>query len=360
MRIWQFIAYLHAPGDAAADFIYALQQIFRTWGYESEIGALEGATETASLWQPVAEVLPTLTAQDVVLYHYVGGSPLTTQLLGMSARLVIYYQNVTPAHFVAPFHAELAVTLRRGREEINLLRDYPALAPSEYSRQELQGLGFRRVEVVPLLVPQARLRSSAQMPAGAAARQRYADGRDNWLVVGRIAPNKRCEDALKSFAYYHHFIRPQSRLLFVGGAEHFEAYHFNLERLADHLSVADAVEWCGWVSCTQELGAYYQLASLLVCMSEHEGFCVPLLEAMCFDVPVLAYAAAAVPYTLGDAGVLVNEKRYDVIAELAEMLIHNAAFRAPVVAAQRRRLAQFAPAKVEEALRQALLPLLPA
>ena len=100
----------------------------------------------------------------------------------------------------------------------------------------------------------------------------------------------------------------------MGGWRHFEAYQFNLSRLVEKLSIDDAVEWCGWVAYDEGFAAYYEAASVLISMSEHEGFCLPLIEAMVFDLPVVAYAGAAIPDTLGDAGVLVHQKHYESIA----------------------------------------------
>jgi glycosyltransferase involved in cell wall biosynthesis len=176
----------------------------------------------------------------------------------------------------------------------------------------------------------------------------------NWVTVGRVAPNKRCEDILKAFAYYRRFINPHSRLFFVGGYRHFEAYQFNLARLAERLGIADGVHWCGWVGYADGFGAYYRLASVFVYMSEHEGFCAPLLEAMSFDVPVIAYNAAAVPFTLERAGILVNHKKYADIAVLVDLLERDQSLRRRLIAGQRQRLDAFAPEKVVQQLRRAI------
>jgi len=355
MRIHQFIPYLHAPGDAAADQVYAFQRAFRTWGCESEIYALEGDAEVSGLWRLASEYISDgqEVTDDVLLYHYVIGSPLTALLKTAPGRLMLYYHNITPAKYVAPFHHELAQSLQAGREELLTVCHVPALAPSEYSRRELVAMGFQQVDVVPLNLDFERLHISAQTPAGRALVELYADGWVNWVSIGRIAPNKHCEDIIRAFAYYRRFVNPRSRLFLVGSMHHFEAYQFNVARLAERWGVGE-IHWCGRVPYEEGFGAYYQLASVFVYMSEHEGFCAPLLEAMSFDVPVVAYGAAATPFTMGEAGLLVNAKRYEVIAEIVDVLQRDEALRSRLVAVQRRHLDHFTPDRVAQQLRQAI------
>ncbi len=354
MRIHQFIPYLHGPGDAAADLIYAFQQAFRAWGHDSRVFALEADAGIEDRWLPVEAYLSESDARDIFLYHYVVGSPLVARLLESPARLMLYYHNITPARYIAPFHPNLAASLRAGREAIRELRAVPALTPSKYNRQELLQMGFRDVRVVPLLVDFERLQASAQTPTGQALIQRFADGTVNWVTVGRIAPNKRCEDVLKAFAYYQRMIHAEARLFFVGGSRHFEAYHFNLVRLAEHLGIEDKVHWCGWVPYEEGFGAYYQIASVFVYMSEHEGFCVPLVEAMYFEVPIVAYAAAAIPDTLGSAGVLVKHKQHEMIAGMVNRLQEDRALRESLRLNQRERLADFSAEMILRRLASAL------
>ncbi|MEP7200492.1 MAG: glycosyltransferase, partial [Chloroflexota bacterium] len=201
-----------------------------------------------------------------------------------------------------------------------------------------------------------RLHRSAQSPAGRAIVTRYNDGAVNWASVGRVAPNKCCEDILKAFAYYQRLIAPHSRLFLVGGIKHFEAYQFNLARLSEHWQLRD-VHWLDRVDDADGFGAYYALASVLVEMSAHEGFCAPLLEAMSFDVPIIAYAAAAVPETLGNAGVQITAKRPDTLAGLVEALQHDGLLRSRIITTQRERLAAFATERVLAQLRAALMQL---
>jgi glycosyltransferase involved in cell wall biosynthesis len=164
----------------------------------------------------------------------------------------------------------------------------------------------------------------------------FDDEKTNFLFVGRIIPNKRFEDLIKVFHVYQKYIDPNCRLLLVGESKGFERYFDALVRTMDELELKDVV-FTGHVD-TDDLAAYYQLADLFLCLSEHEGFCVPLIEAFRFGVPVMAFEAGAVPETLGGAGILIREKRLDEIAEMAHLLVHDSSLREKVVAGQDRVL----------------------
>jgi glycosyltransferase involved in cell wall biosynthesis len=185
----------------------------------------------------------------------------------------------------------------------------------------------------------------------AALEDAYGRG-TNLLAVGRLAPNKRVEDLIKAY-YFYRRLDPDSRLIVVGSAVDTEAYLAGCQKLCAELGLLDHVVFAGSVS-QQELCTYYRLASAYLCLSEHEGFCVPLLEAMHFDVPVIAYAAAGVPGTMGEAGLLLQEKDFPAIAELAHRAVHDPALRASVVAGQRARLRAFDAEAIGATLREHL------
>jgi glycosyltransferase involved in cell wall biosynthesis len=176
----------------------------------------------------------------------------------------------------------------------------------------------------------------------------FDDAKTNFLFVGRCIPNKRIEDVIKVFCYYQRFIDPNSRLLLVGETHGFERYFDSLVRLVDDLALEDVV-FTGHVD-TDDLAAYYRVADLFLSMSEHEGFCAPLLEAFRFGLPVMAFDAGAVAETLSGAGVLVQEKSFDRIAEMAHLLVHDESLRERVVAGQNRVLERRVESRDEEAL----------
>lgn len=336
-------------GDAVGNQAVRIRQLLRGWGYRSQVYAQfrDNRLDDPGLDYHRYQDDP----GDVLIFHYSIGSPVTEFVRGLSAPVVPYYHNVTPPGYLRGYNEPLADLLEQGRRELALLRDAPlALAASEYNRQEMLALGFKRVEVLPYLITFDWLRASAEGPAGQAIADRFDDGAINLLFVGRLVPNKRQDDLIRAFHAYHRLVNPHSRLLLVGSEANAPGYRLELESLAQAFELAGHVHLVGAAGPREGLGGYYRAADLFLCLSEHEGFCIPLLEAMAFDVPVVAYRAAGVPYALGGAGVLVNQKRYDLLAELVDLLVRDGGQRRRLLAGQRRRLEVLAPARVEEKL----------
>ncbi|MGH7818736.1 MAG: glycosyltransferase, partial [Candidatus Binatia bacterium] len=169
----------------------------------------------------------------------------------------------------------------------------------------------------------------------------YRDGHANFLHVGRLVPNKRLEDVLKIFYFYRKRVDPDARLFLIGIDTDMEIYSFALRQMIHDIGLKGVV-FPGRVT-ERELVSYYRIADVYLCMSEHEGFCVPLLEAMHFGVPVIAYAAGAVPETLGDAGALATRKDFSELAELAALLCSDQRLRGAMVAAGRERVREYLP-----------------
>ena len=288
---------------------------------------------------------------DIILFHYSIGSPLTAFVRQLPGRIVPYYHNVTPSGFLRGYNEPLADLLEQGQRELGLFKDAPfALAASEYNRQVLLELGFRQVEVLPYFLHVDQLHDSAASPAGQQVVQRYKNGGINLLFVGRLVPNKRQDDLIRAFHAYHELINPNSRLLLVGSDANAPGYRLELEMMADALGLAQYIYLPGPVGLREGLGGYYQAADLFLCLSEHEGFCVPLLEAMAFDLPVIAYRATGVPFAMGGAGMLITTKRYDLIAELINLLVQDHDLRQKVIDGQHRRLADLTPGRVAQKL----------
>lgn len=267
-------------------------------------------------------------------------------------KIVLYYHNVTPPEFLQDYNPEFAAKLEQGRRELSLFKDVPfALAASDYNRQEMLAMGFEDIAVMPYFVYFDELLASANNPAGRQIVKRYDDGWINLLFVGRLVPNKRQDDLIRAFNYYHKLVNPHSRLILVGSDANAPGYRLELETMVEALNLQQRVHITGPVGLREGLGGYYQVANVFLCMSEHEGFCIPLLEAMAFDIPVLALKATGVPYALGEAGIMFKQKRYDVIGELIDLLAHDARLRQQVIARQRKRLTDFGPDVIVKCLR---------
>jgi glycosyltransferase involved in cell wall biosynthesis len=337
-------------GDAMGNQAAYVRELLRNWGYRSQVYAqyrdprLRDPGEDYRRYRGGPD--------DVILFHYSIGSPVTDFVRHLPGKVIPYYHNVTPARYLRGYNEPLADLLEQGRRELATFRDAPlAIAVSEYNRLEMLESGFRHVEVVPCFVDLESLRASGMSPAGQAIVDRYDDGAVNLLFVGRVVPNKRQDDLIRAFSAYYHLVNANSRLLLVGSDANAPGYRLELEALAEALDLGEHVQLAGAVGPGEGFGGYYRAADLFLCLSEHEGFGIPLLEAMAFDLPVIAYRAAGIPYTLGGAGVLVDAKRYDWIAELIDMLVQDQALRRTVVEGQRRRLAELAPDRVADKLR---------
>jgi glycosyltransferase involved in cell wall biosynthesis len=351
--VHQLLAAL-APGDAISNQALALQAHLRSAGYESELFVEKVhpriATRAQPLWRYPA------SQPGVCLLHFSIGSAASRLFATLGQRRVLLYHNVTPAHWFLGFSPELAEACHHGRRELQALAGAAelALGVSEFNRRELEAAGFRRTAVLPLLPDLA----IAERPASAVLRRAFDDGRDNILFVGRISPNKRIEDLVRVFAVYQRFVRPASRLLLAGDYRGNERYHEALLRMVDDLRL-DEVVFTGHLE-DDDLRACYRAAAVLLCLSEHEGVGVPLLEAMAFGVPVLAFDAAAVRETLRGGGVLLREKRPEVVAELIDLLVRDARLREGVLATQRRAVGELLSIDTGRLLLDRLKPVLEA
>jgi glycosyltransferase involved in cell wall biosynthesis len=345
-----------AHGDAISNEALVLRKIFRSWGRPSEIFSepkrilpeLRGEAGDAAAYRAAAR------PEDVALLHLSIGSAVNDLFAELPCRKAILYHNITPPEYLAGLQEQLARHLRQGREQLQRLAGVASvvLADSAYNAAELEALGYGPTPVLPLVLDLARLRESPYRPT----LRRYDDGLTNVLFVGRCVPNKRIEDALHAFYYFQKYVQPASRFIHVGSFAGTEQYHALLLTLIRDLHLEN-VELAG-TRRQQELNAIYQRAHLFLSMSEHEGFCIPLIESMVHDVPVLAYAAAAVPGTLDGAGVLFSEKRFDLVAEMMGRLAGDRALREAVLRGQRERLARYEARDLEGELRRHLAPLL--
>lgn len=347
MRVDQWVPALHR-GDAIGDSARLMRDAFRAWGHSADVYALELDDELRDEGRPFSE-WSMAAADDVVILHYALPSPMSAALRKERARRVLLHHNVTPPEFFLGYDSELVRICTLGRAQLAELRQYVelGLADSEFNRRELEAAGFPRTGLLPIYLDFSRYR---QKPSRVLARV-LRDGRNNLLFVGRVSPNKRHEDLIRLASYWKRFISPDVRLLLVGKLPRRLGYFDALQAMLYEEGFTPAeVVFTGHVD-HDDLLACYAAADVFVSMSEHEGFGVPLVEAMLLDVPVLAYRAAAVPDTLGTAGVQFREKRIPELAELAHQLANHAQLRRDVLAGQRRRLQAFAPETVEALLK---------
>ena len=325
-------------GDAVSSQAIAIRDALRDHGYEShvyaqrtdEFGARDGRPEEA--YRPYME-----SGEDILIYHYLFFCNNYQMYLETSNRKILIYHNITPPEFYEEFDPETARFCRMGRELLPRLSACDlALGVSDFNRRDLVAAGFaeERTGVLPIS-PSGQLTGAPEDPALLA---RLRDGKLNLLFVGRVVPNKRVDDLVRLFRHYHHNVNASSRLIVVGSLAN--AYADYVIDLAKRFQLDDKILFLGKVD-DAALKTCYTSSHFYVSMSEHEGFCVPLLEAFSFGLPVLAYAAGAVPETMGDAGVLCAEKDLDLLAEMVENLRRDPLARERIVDAQRDRLRDF-------------------
>lgn len=346
MVIHQWVPAAHR-GDAIGDSARTVRDLLRRRGHTSELFALTIDEALRGEVRPFAD--PAARAGDVTIFHFALPSPMTQAFAALRGVRVLQYHNITPAHYFAPYDAQLFRLAALGRRELATLVGQVdlALGDSEFNRRELEALGFRQTGVLPIAVDTARLTAAPPRPALEAI---LADGLVNILFVGRLAPNKRIEDHLRLAEHYKRYVDAYYRFIFVGRTDAVPGYYRTIRALlAEYRMRPDRFIFTGPVP-DEELAIYYRWAHAYLSLSEHEGFCVPLVEAMATDVPIVAYAAGAVPETLGGAGLLFSPKDLEYAAELLGLVIYDEPLRQRVIAGQRRRLADFGPGRIEAEL----------
>ena len=352
-RVHQMTANL-VYGDAVTNDVFEIDRRLRAWGLESRVFSDSAEPGLGAVSRPSCEYEQDLARpEDLLIYHYSIYSPnLELYKRSRNRRLVIYH-NITPPEFFHGFDPHLESRCRLGRSALSELRDCDfALADSEFNRRELIAVGIApdRTAVRPVAFDLANL--AAVEPNGAIARRVQAAAGVNLLSVGRLAPNKRCEDLLKLVHAYRRAVGPQVHLWLVGNRA-FRTYVEFLDRLVKRLNLVEAVSFTDRVS-RSDLRAYYEASDIFVSASQHEGFGVPYIECMQFDLPILALAEAATPETLGDAGVLVTRWSLPEVVEAVALLTSNQDLRERIIKRQRRRLAELTGISNEQVLRQTL------
>lgn len=344
-RVDQWVPALH-KGDAIGDSTLLMRDALRSWGYVSDIYTYNqdpGVSAVAfDQWREGG-------AEDIVIFHYPMGSPMNDAFGKLGSKRVLQYHNITPPRFFAAWDSEICKILNQGLEGLKALAPVSTLAlgDSEFNRAELERRGFKKTGVLPIAIDFDRYLK----PGNAALKKRLADSRTNILFVGRIAPNKRHDNLLRVLAYFKKNISTAVRLLAVGKLPRRETGHGmpieahyldTLIRLYSDLGVEPAdVVFTDGVS-HEDLLAYYEGAHVFVSMSEHEGFGVPLVEAMLKRVPIVALSGTAVSETLGSAGLQFDHPDIAEFAEAAALLSKPGSAREAVLRGQDKRVQDFA------------------
>jgi glycosyltransferase involved in cell wall biosynthesis len=334
-------------GDAIGDSARRMRGLLRQMGHTSELYALTIDDDLKGDVRPFAD--PAAKQGDLTMFHFALPSPMTEAFARLSGGRVLQYHNVTPASYFADYDPALFRLASIARQELSTLvgRVDLALGVSDYNRRELEALGFEPTGVLPLAVDVSRITRPVQRPA---LDRILDDDFVNFLFVGRIAPNKKIEDHIRLAEHYKRYVDAYYRFIFVGKYDAVPRYFATIRALmSEYRLLNERFVFTGPVP-DEDLAVYYRHSAVYISLSEHEGFCAPLLEAMAADVPVLAYSAAAVPETLGGAGVQFAPKDMEYAAELLGSLAFDDDLRRSVIAGQRKRLADFSDERIEREL----------
>lgn len=296
-RILQLVPTL-SYGDGVGNDVLAIHEILEKGGYNTHIFAENIDKRISKKAVSPVRKIPVLTKKDIIIYHLSNGCSLNDQLREYAAKKIIRYHNITPPEFFSIYDGRNAVNCREGLSQMRELRavaDY-CLADSEYNREDLIKAGYScDIDVLPIVIP---MKDYEKKPSKE-IKERYNDDFVNVLFTGRIVPNKKQEDVINAFFHYQKYYNPKSRLFLVGSGQE-TIYYESLCEYIKQLGVQNVI-FTGHISF-EEILAFYSVADLFVCMSEHEGFCIPLVEAMIFDIPIIAYQGTGVTGTLNGCG----------------------------------------------------------
>lgn len=334
------------PVDAVTTQALEYRRAFASWGMEGGVHAAAVEPAVRVQVEPVARLTP--DPGDLLLFHYSAYAPRLEPLLAWPQRKLLVYHNVTPAEWLWEDQPHVATLCALGRDHLPRWAQAVdvAAAVSEYNAAELREAGARDVRVVPILLEPERLAHGAGSERAGAERA-AAQASVRILSVGRLAPHKRPDLVLRAFALYRDACDPGARLDMVGEPLS-PAYERRLRELA-----GPGVTLHGRID-QEELNRLWRDADVLLTLSEHEGFCVPLLEAFATDTPVVARPVGGMPEVGGDAVLWCPDRDLAVVAELVELAVRDAGLRAELVSRGRKRLQDYSPGRVLEALRSAV------
>ncbi|MBU0713858.1 MAG: glycosyltransferase [Verrucomicrobia bacterium] len=324
----------YADGDAISNEARWLREIFRRAGHRSEIYADPSRVSPSLKTDCRSLVDYAARSGDLCLYHYGIASPATEVFLATPAKKIMVYHNITPTEYFTGFDDTVAAQLRAARVALRetARRTDAIWADSQFNAAELKAEGIDGVKVFPLLFLPERL----DMPPEPLILEKFAGPLKNILFVGRIVPNKRIEDLILAFAWFHMVINPFSRLIIVGSHRSAPRYLTMLRMLVGDLDLPNV--------CFEDFAspagllAYYRVADLFVSTSAHEGYCLPLVEAMNHGIPVIAHAAGGMPEAMDGAGVLYEDLAPTELGALFDRVLTDAVLRKEVLASQRQRV----------------------
>jgi glycosyltransferase involved in cell wall biosynthesis len=344
MNVHQIVSAL-SFGDAVSNDAIALRKILRKNGFNSNIYAKYIDPRVSDFVEPIEKYQPDPTT--LMIYHFAfGGAGVSEYVIDLPDIKILKYHNITPPHFFYPYNKNIALGCETGLKELKeLIRHFHfGFGDSKFNCTDLNKLGLTNTVVLPVLLDFENI-NQMNKKINPVKEQDMV----NIIFVGRISPNKKQDDLLKIFYFYHFFINKNSRLSFIGKCDD-DLYYHHLRNLIKKLDLEQAVVFTGLIE-NDHLIRHYKTADVFLCMSEHEGFCVPLVESMYFGIPIIAFNSSCIPDTLGNSGILINDKsKYKEIAELMDLVINDKTLKEKIVKRQRERLKDFEERNIETIL----------
>ncbi len=350
MRIIQVLSTI-ANGDAVSNDAIAFDKVIKEMGYSTGVYAESIVSNVERGVAKPLEKIGELKESDIIMYHFSTGTKLNYDIAEFPCRKILVYHNVTPPEFFRGNDDRFADICEYGLEGAKYLADKVdyCLAVSEFNKQDLVNMGYKcRIDVLPIVIP---MDDYHKKPSREFMIDYGSDNRTNVLFTGRIAPNKKQENVIAAFYYYRKLYNNKARLILAGSYRAEDPYYLRLVDYVTRLGIQDDVVFTGHIKFNDIIAAY-KVADVFLCMSEHEGFCVPVVEAMMFQVPVVARAVAAVPETMNYKGMLLDSSDPIVAAGCIDKVITDSHLRKTLVELGNARVKDFQYERIAEQLKR--------
>lgn len=324
-----------AYGDAVTNSLLFMRSLLRELGFNSIIYVEHVAPALAHELEHFSNYVP--SDDSAIFLHHSMGHDLDKWVQNLDGIIWLIYHNITPPHFFdkkSPFKHYA----QKGLQQLQSFKPKikAAIAVSPFNAQNLHDIGYDNVEIIPVLFDVNAFKKRPWNDALVQAQSQIP----TIVFVGRIAPHKKQLELVRIAAFLKASINDPFQLILIGGYSDTEAYIAQIhEEIATH-HLNGYVRLTGKIS-EEDLYAWYRAADVFVCMSEHEGFCVPIIEAMAFDVPVIALNNSNLEHTLGEGGILVRDNNPAAIAALIKLLLNNRPLRRNILMAQQKHIQSF-------------------
>ena len=323
-----------ALGDAISSETLILQRLLKELGYSSKIyvDRDHDGDKTNTLCQDYLD-MPN-NPNDILIHHYGGKTPVLDSFKNFPGKKIIIYHNITPSHYFEGYNDSLAKGLKEARDNLPEVCSGAdaSWAVSEFNAEELRSAGVQNVQVFPLLFDAEQFEMKDSGKDAITATEHFVD----FLFVGRVVPNKNIENLLHAFTLYNQGINQKSRL-FIIGSEYSCPRYFNMLQLLRADMSCQHIHFQRFIP-DEFINSYYRQCDAFITCSEHEGYCLPLIEAMYKGLPVIAPANGGMPEAMGDAGVIYEDLNAHQLAALMHKVTSDKALESEILESQATRI----------------------